>query len=254
METPDKALIRKRFSRALDTYSDAADIQTRMADKLCSMIAACRTQFPNVLEIGAGTGLLTDRLDRMIHWEHRIVNDLAEECSRSHSHRNKTVFLSGDAETMDWGGRTFDLICSNAVFQWLTDLPAFLKRLRSVSKPGGLLAFSTFGPDNLKELTALTGHGLHYYSVEELTAMLEQSGFQIHSAEVENHIRKFADPLDILKEMRRTGVNASAGQVWWTPRKLAEFRKEYRNRFGDAAGEVSLNWNPVYILAASCRD
>ena len=97
METPDKALIRKRFSRALDTYSEAADIQTDMADKLCSMISGYRTQFPVVLEIGAGTGLLTDRLDRMIVWEHRIVNDLAEECSRSHSHRDKTTFLPGDA-------------------------------------------------------------------------------------------------------------------------------------------------------------
>lgn len=253
MEIPGKTMIRNRFRRGLDTYSEAADIQTWMADKLCSMIAEYRTYFSDVLEIGAGTGLLTDRLDHSITWEHRIVNDLVTECSRFHSHRDKTVFLPGDAEKLDWGGK-FDLICSNAAFQWLTDLPAFLKRLKSVFNPGGLLAFSNFGPDNLKELTALTGHGLHYYSVEELTAMLEQSGFQIHSAEVENHIRKFADPLDILKEMRRTGVNASAGQVWWTTRKLAEFRKEYRSRFGDAEGEVSLTWNPVYILAASCRD
>lgn len=253
METPDKAQIRKRFSRGLDTYSEAADIQPRMADKLCSMIAAYRTHFPDVLEIGAGTGLLTDRLDHSIGWERRTVNDLVEECGKFHIHRDKTIFLPGDAENMEWREK-FDLISSNAAFQWLTDLPAFLKRLRSVSKPGGLLAFSTFGPDNLKELTALTGHGLHYYSVEELTAMLEQSGFQIHSAEVENHIRKFADPLDILKEMRRTGVNASAGQVWWTPRKLAEFRNEYRNRFGNAAGGVNLTWNPVYILAVCGPD
>ena len=253
METPGKALIRKRFSRGLDTYSEAADIQPRMADKLCSMIASYRTHFHDVLEIGAGTGLLTDRLDHSITWERRIVNDLVTECCRFHSHRDKTIFLPGDAETMDWG-ETFDLICSNAAFQWIADLPAFLKRLKIFSTSGGLLAFSSFGPDNLKELTALTGHGLHYYSIEELTAMLEQSGFRIHRAEIESQIRKFADPIDILKEMRRTGVGASAGQVWWTPRKLAEFRKEYRNRFGDAEGCVDLTWNPVYILAVSGPD
>lgn len=253
METPGKALIRKRFRRGLDTYSDAADIQARMADKLCSMIAAYRTHFPDVLEIGAGTGLLTDRLDHSITWERRMVNDLVTECRRFHSHRDKTIFLPGDAENLNWG-ETFDLICSNAAFQWIADLPAFLKRLKIFSTSGGLLAFSSFGPDNLKELSALTGTGLQYYSVEELTAMLERSGFQIHQAEMESHIRKFADPLDILKQMRRTGVGASAGQVWWTPRRLAEFRKEYRSRFGNAAGEVSLTWNPVYILAVSCRN
>ena len=250
METPDKALIRKRFSRGLNTYSEAADIQPRMADKLCSMIAGYRTEFSNILEIGAGTGLLTDRLDHSITWERRTVNDLVEECGKFHIHREKTVFLPGDAENMEWE-ETFDLICSNAAFQWLTDLQAFLKRLKSASNPDGLLAFSSFGPDNLKELTALTGTGLHYYSIEELTSMLERSGFQIHCAEAEKHIRKFADPLDILKEMRRTGVNASAGRVWWTPRRLAYFRKEYRSRFGNAGGSVNLTWNPVYILALS---
>ena len=253
METPGKTLIRKRFRRGLDTYSEAADIQTRMADKLCSMIAEYRKHFSDVLEIGAGTGLLTDRLDHSITWDRRMVNDLVKECSRFHSHRVKTVFLPGDAEKLDWGG-TFDLICSNAAFQWLTDLPAFLKRLKNFSSSGGLLAFSSFGPDNLKELTAVTGAGLHYYSIDELTAMLEQSGFQIHQAEIDTHIRNFADPLDILKEMRRTGVNASAGQVWWTPHKLAEFRKEYRNRFGNTGGSVNLTWKPVYILAVSGPD
>ena len=246
-------MIRNRFRRGLDTYSEAADIQPRMADKLCSMIASYRTHFPDVLEIGAGTGLLTDRLDHSITWDRRMVNDLVKECSRFHSHRGKTVFLPGDAEKLDWGG-TFDLICSNAAFQWMTDLPGFLKRLKSASNPDGLLAFSSFGPDNLKELTALTGAGLHYYSIEELTSMLERSCFQIHCAEAEKHIRKFADPLDILKEMRRTGVNASTGKAWWTPRKLAEFRKEYRNRFGDAEGEVSLTWNPACILAVFGQD
>ena len=253
METPGKALIRKRFSRALDTYSEAADIQTRMADKLCSMITGYRMQFPNVLEIGAGTGLLTDRLDRMIGWNCRIVNDLAEECRKFHSHRDKTVFLPGDAEYLDWG-QTFDLICSNAAFQWIADLPAFLKRLNSVSTSGGLLAFSSFGPDNLKELSALTGAGLHYYSVDELTSMLKHAGFQIQHAEAETNIRSFSDPLDILKEMRRTGVSASAGQSWWTPHRLADFREKYRSRFGNAEGGVNLTWNPVYVLAVSCLD
>ena len=251
---PDKALVKKRFGRCLKTYSDEAEIQRVMAEKLSGMIIRQRTGFRRVLEIGAGTGLLTDLLDEKISWEHRIVNDLAGDCALFHASRRNTVFLPGDAETLDWGNDSFDLICSNAVFQWLTDLPAFLKRLKSASNPDGLLAFSSFGPDNLKELSALTGAGLHYYSMEELTSMLERSGFQIHCAEAEKHIRKFADPLDILKEMRRTGVNASAGQIWWTPRRLADFRKEYRSRFGNAEGGVSLSWNPVYLLAVSRGD
>ena len=213
------------------------------------MIAGVRTWFPSVLEIGAGTGLLTDRLDRAIAWKRRIVNDLVEEYAQFHTHRTGTIFLPGDAETLKWGCQHFDLICSNAAFQWLADLPAFFKKLRKVLAPDGLLAFTSFGPDNLKELRALTGHGLHYYSIRQLTEKLVQCGFTVADSREEVLTWLFDDPLDILKKMRQTGVTASSDKSWWTPRRLAEFRRAYLEQFGTREQQVKLTWHPVYILA-----
>ena len=249
MEAPDKNLVKKRFSRGLNTYSEAAVIQRDMAEKLTGMILSRQRVFRRILEIGAGTGILSGLMEDQLIWEERMINDLAEDCAPVHADRANTIFLCGDAETVDWGNEPFDLICSNAAFQWLADLPVFLKKLRKSLNSRGLLAFTSFGPENLKELTLLTGNSLPYHPIRQISSWLADSGFTVLEAVEEKHVRKFDDPLDILKQMRQTGVTASADKSWWTPRRLAAFRRNYREYFGTPDGKVQLNWNPIYILA-----
>ncbi len=246
---PDKALVKKRFSRSLKTYSGEADIQKIMAEKLADMIVRRRTRFRRVLEIGAGTGILTGLLDENISWERRIVNDLAEDCAEFHLQRRDTVFLPGDAETLIWDGEPFDLICSNAAFQWFEDLPLFLSKLPESMKENSLLAFSAFGPENLAEFRTLTGLGLRYHPLRQLSGELSSCGFTVLDSCEEILTRQFDDPLDLLKKMRRTGVTASADKSWWTPRRLAEFRRAYIEQFGTPDRRVKLTWHPIYILA-----
>src|SRR5262249_16580889 len=56
---------------------------------------------------------------------------------------NEHMPLREDAATLVW---------SNRAFQWADDLPRTLAECRRVLHPGGLLMFTTFGPDTLKEL------------------------------------------------------------------------------------------------------
>ena len=249
LKMPDKALVKKRFSRCLETYSGEAEIQLIMAEKLSGMIVRQRTGFRRVLEIGAGTGLLTALLDKEISWEQRIVNDLAGDCASFHASRRNTVFLPGDAETLDWGNDPFDLVCSSAAFQWFEDLPAFLKKIKSSINQNGLLAFTTFGPENLAEIRALTGQSLHYFPLDQLKIVLHSCGFDVLDSSEEVLTRSFGDPLEILRTMHRTGVTATSDRTWWTPRRLAEFRRSYRERFGTPENQVKLTWHPIYISA-----
>jgi malonyl-CoA O-methyltransferase len=47
-----------------------------------------------------------------------------------------------------------DLVFSNATLQWCNDLDRTFAELLRVLRPGGLLMFTTFGPDTLRELRA----------------------------------------------------------------------------------------------------
>ena len=71
-------------------------------------------------------------------------------------------FRAGDIERIELPTAAFDLVASNAVFHWLDDPAGLFERLAVALREGGLLAFTTFGPDNLCEVAAVGGRGLSY--------------------------------------------------------------------------------------------
>ncbi len=68
--------------------------------------------------------------------------------------------VCGDVERLPFATASIDMVWSNLALQWVNDLPATFKEIHRALKPGGLLMFSTFGPDTLKELReAYAGSG-----------------------------------------------------------------------------------------------
>jgi len=60
--------------------------------------------------------------------------------------------VCADAERLPFVDASFDLVFSNLMLQWATDNDATFAELRRVLRPGGLLLFTSFGPDTLREL------------------------------------------------------------------------------------------------------
>jgi malonyl-CoA O-methyltransferase len=80
--------------------------------------------------------------------------------------RGNTAVAAGGRRRRCHSARTrFGLIWSNLMLHWLDDpLPAF-REMHRVLAVGGLLMFSTFGPDTLKELRACFSDGSSTRSV-----------------------------------------------------------------------------------------
>lgn len=71
--------------------------------------------------------------------------------------RKNPLPLGGELERLPLAAGVVDLVWCNMALHWLSDpLPAFREFAR-VLAPGGLLMFSTLGPDTLKELRAAAG-------------------------------------------------------------------------------------------------
>ena len=116
--------------------------------------------------------------------------------------------LFWDIEQIPLTGK-FDLIVSASTFQWLARPRATFAKLAAHLNTNGWLIFSTFGKNNFKELKAVTGQGLEYRSIVELSAWLS-SEYDILYTEEQIHMLKFSDPLDILRHVKKTGVNATS--------------------------------------------
>ncbi|KPV55763.1 malonyl-CoA O-methyltransferase [Paenibacillus sp. A3] len=258
--------IRRRFDRsAKASYDVHARVQRVMANKLCRSLALRKQRAgatrPHLLEIGCGTGLLTEMLLR--DWPDAVITALdiapamleaAERRIRSKvpsavaNQRFPVNFRLADAEA--WAAQaeplSFDLIVSSACFQWLASPQDTLRHLRRLLRPGGLLAFTTFGPETFRELHESFAavyrsrglepqrHGLTFLSAGEWQSLLQHAGFAEARGESAIRTEGHASVSEFLHSVKATGASASSADssrtLGWRSLFAGMFR-EYEERF-----------------------
>ena len=250
----DKNLVKQRFTRSLKTYSDQAVVQQQTAEKMVQeLIATTGNRFPQILEIGCGTGILTRLIEQQLTYESLLANDLAPQCNEHVATINNCHFVPGDIETQEYPQQKFDLIISNATFQWFDHLGDALKKFSNWLKPGGIMAFSTFGPENIKELAMLGGRSLKYLSHPETVAITQQD-FSLIFEHEDVITLEFITPLAALKHLKATGVNSlpehndRANISISTKSALKTFSEAYIKTHSTQHG-VSLTYHPLIIIA-----
>lgn len=257
----DKALIRNRFARAASTYRTEAVVQAHIARRMTQIMHACSFPHPpgRVLEFGCGTGGFTAVWTPEFMPCHLWLNDLCPEvrpAALEHLPNGLPVtFLEGDVEHIDLPDG-LDAIVSCSALQWLDHPDAFLRRCAGLLRPGGHLAFSTFGPQNVHEVTDLTGATLPYRTADEWAAQLEATGYEVLHRSEEIHTLTFADPVSVLRHLKATGVTGIR-PARWTRSSLKEFTNNYCRLHAirpetaeDTSAEgVRLTYHPVYVVA-----
>jgi malonyl-CoA O-methyltransferase len=217
--SPDKEKIKQCFSKACEKYSENAVVQKNTAQKIAKYLKNGR--FENILEIGAGTGFLTFALSQNIEFENYFANDLSE---KSENFVKKFIprakFIEGDFEKSQFNEK-FDLIASNAVFQWFENPEEIILKCYQMLNTGGILAFSTFLPDNFGEFKEITGLSLNYKSENEVTEIVTKY-FKIEKTEKFKQTLSFNSGIDLLRHLKNTGVN-SLSKKTWTLKQVQEF-------------------------------
>ena len=234
----NKDLIKQRFSKNLNNYNDNAFIQKKMVKKLISLLP--EKKYNNILEIGCGTGLLTKEIVDNFEFEYYEANDIVSECQKYiEKIDTKIKFISCDMEKyIKNTNQKYDLIISNASFQWTENLKNFLSQIISKLSDNGILLFSTFAENNYKEIFDTTQKGLNYVSKDTLIKILPKAIIEEEILQLE-----FQEPIEVLKHLKLTGVNALE-QVFWTKKDLQNFSYKYKEKCKD---KLSLTYNPIYV-------
>ncbi|MDR0573245.1 MAG: malonyl-ACP O-methyltransferase BioC [Tannerella sp.] len=250
----DKELIIRRFAKASASYEEEATVQRQIAVKMASLLTShinlghCR----KILEIGCGTGIFSRILINRLKPEQMLLNDICPEMHEQLKDiiNDRVLFKSGDAETCPFHEK-YNLVASCSTIQWFKDPGAFFLRIHRLLTAEGLLAFSTFGNDNIREVSSLTGQRLSYLSPEELKNKLSARYHLLHVSE-EKILKRFKNPKEILYHLKRTGVTG-IGQQQWTRDHLIRFCDKYRMLYNDKE-EVILTYHPIYIIAQKKSD
>lgn len=246
----DAKSVARGFEKSFSKYEEAAGVQKKIARRLAELTLERiePESVKEVLEIGAGTGFLTGELSGKFPSANWHLNDLSARAQDyvPQSLKGRANFLRGDAQILELP-KNLDLVLSASCFQWFENLEKFIQKIADSSNAGAVFAFSTFLPDNFKEIRSLCGKGLNYVGMAGLRAMLSRAGFEVLRAEDETVRLEFKTPLDVLRHMRDTGVTGGFSE-FWTPKKLGEFSKGYTDFFSSENGGVYLTYRPVYFV------
>ncbi|MDD3150624.1 MAG: malonyl-ACP O-methyltransferase BioC [Candidatus Gastranaerophilales bacterium] len=236
----DKELVKKRFKKSLSTYDENAFVQEKMASNLLwHLNNSCGKNFSKILEIGCGTGILTNKVKSSLLFELLYTNDIVE------SDISKELnFICGDAEIIDFP-MNLDLIISNATFQWMEDFPKFIKKCLNSLAPSGILAFTTFGINNFKEISDITKTKLDYLEISQMNEIFNNL-FSILLSKEEEILLNFSTPKDVLKYIQKTGTNALRSTNW-TKTDFKNFCTNYQKNFSTEKG-YNLTFNPYYFI------
>ena len=236
--------VKKQFEKSMADYDKNAVVQDMMALKMMFELLKLSNQYDNILEIGTGTGLLTKYIAKDLKYKRYYGNDIVE---KSKNYVKKAIpdadFICGNAMKIKLD-RKFNLVISNAVFQWFENIDKIIKLLSCSMLQDGIIAFSTFSPKNFSEITEITGLSLKYKSKEELIQVMKSCGFEVLYCEEFYEPVEFKTPLEMLAHMKKTGVNSLSDKTW-SVKNIKEFCDKYSNKYP----KTTLTYAPIIMIA-----
>lgn len=221
----DKRLARRSFSRAAASYDEAAVLQREVARRMLERLRYVKVMPELILDAGSGTGYGRKLLRQQYRDACVIELDFALPMLQASARAPwltrlagclrgaRVMQVAGDVELLPLADSSVGLVWSNMTFQWCNDLDATFKEVRRVLQPGGLMLFSTFGPDTLKELRAAFGavdgqtHVNRFIDMHDIGDALVRTGFGTPVMDVEHFTLTYPDLKALLRDLKALGAH-----------------------------------------------
>jgi malonyl-CoA O-methyltransferase len=219
----DRSGIRASFDRASAHYDASAVLQARVSEELMGRLELFKFQPQVILDLGAGTGRGAEELKRRYRRALVVALDLAPGMLRQ-AQRRQHLFrrferVCADAMRLPFADSSVDVVFSSLMLQWCDPLDVTFTEIRRVLKPDGFFAFSTFGPDTLKELRAAWAEADGYNHVNQFVDMhdvgeaLVRAGLVEPVLDVDRIQLTYTDTLALMKDLKAIGAhNVTAGR------------------------------------------
>lgn len=218
----DKRLLRRSFERAAKSYDAAAVLQHEVCKRMDERLDLIKHQPSLILDAGSGTGNALPALCKRYPRSRVVEFDLALtmlQCARNRIPWWKSLLrqpasaLCGDIEQLPLATGSVDMVWSNLALQWVNDPDKAIAEFHRVLAPGGLLMFSTFGPDTLKELrVAYAGldrytHVSRFIDLHDIGDILVKRGFADPVMDMESFTLTYGDVRALMHDLKAIGAH-----------------------------------------------
>lgn len=215
----DLRAVRQAFDRAAPEYDRHAVLQHEVEKRLLERLEFLRQEPVTVLDIGCGTGIASHAIKQQypaamvigLDWSQGMLRQL-----QAREGQSAPLALCADMQALPLPSRSMDVVFSSLALQWSPDPVALFADLRRVLKPGGLLLFSTFGPDTLHELrTAWSkadqkAHVNRFIDMHDIGDMVIAAGFAEPVFDVDILTLEYGDVKSLMRDLKAIGAHNAA--------------------------------------------
>ena len=240
----DKRLVAERFAKARSSYDSQSQIQRSIARRLWSLTLQHLSEpVHDILEAGSGSGYLTSLYAPVCKNAKIELWDLVDYGQQYTEQR--ITFCACDAEDAikTVHPESLDLIISASTMQWFNNPEAFINSSLMALRSGGIVALSTFSPDNLKTITDITGTGLPVPTLQDIGNMVGDKANILYMNEACLDI-DFESPASMLAHLSETGVTGlhHSSPITAIRRILSDYPRM-------ESGKCRLTYTPIYLIA-----
>jgi malonyl-CoA O-methyltransferase len=221
----ERQALRRSFERAAATYDAAAVLQNEVCRRMLGRLDFVKQDPEVILDAGCGTGNALGALARRYPAARIVALDIALDMARRARagarlprwqrllRRPAPDVLCADIGRLPLAPASCGFVWSNLVLQWVNEPAVSIAEMHRVMKPGGLLMFSTFGPDTLKELRfAYSGtdryvHVNRFFDMHDLGDMLVNCGFADPVMDMEQITLTYGEVRDLMRDLKAIGAH-----------------------------------------------
>ncbi len=216
----DRRAVARSFDRASEHYKQAPPLQARVAAELLERLQFFPLEPRVILDLGCAVGGGAAQLRRRFPRARVLAMDLAYLMTRQARRRQRLwrrfACVCADARALPLAGESVDLVFSNLMLHWSDDPAAVFAEARRVLRPGGLMLFSTLGPDTLQELRSAwdradaASHVSAFADMTHLASAMSHSGLSEPVIDRELELSHYADVRALMNELRLLGATHAA--------------------------------------------
>ncbi|SEQ13929.1 malonyl-ACP O-methyltransferase BioC [Nitrosomonas ureae] len=223
--TLDKKQLRTAFGRAAHSYDQAAVLQREISHRMLSRLEYIKYRPDIILDAGSGTGYGSQQLAKRYPKSQLIALDIAWTML-SHARPNtawwqrvlplqqqRADYVCADIEQLPIKNESVGMVWSNLAFQWCNDLEHTFAEMHRILRTDGLLMFSTFGPDTLKELrqafARIDGyqHVNRFADMHDIGDMLVNNRFSTPVMDMEYITLTYDDAVSVMRDLKAIGAH-----------------------------------------------
>jgi len=258
------ATVRRQFDARAARFALCDALPREIARRMIERLQYIRLAPRRILDVGCGAGETRAPLLARYPGSDWIGVDISERMLRSKARNSRSRALGwlrgvsshrvlGDGGQLPIADASVTLLFSNLMLHWHPEPHMVFPEWKRVLEVDGLLMFSCFGPDTLKELRAAAvnampgARAMPFVDMHDFGDMMVASGFSAPVMDAEVLTLTYASPRDLLHEVRALGGNPRNDRAQSLPsgRRARDLLREVEAQRADD-GRIRLTFEVAY--------